>query len=116
MQNIDYSQVSKFRSLKFDIVQIFLLRYLGPGCCNMWEKEVLFPLVSKFTNYNWYNLYIDQTEIPFPPVNLPAFYIYFKDWKYPFVFIGEKNYNEYLDIFEKISRLNEGIHPTEIFN
>jgi hypothetical protein len=116
MQNIDYNDVSQVRSLDFDIVQIFLLRYLGPGCCNSWEKDVLFPLADKFKNYSWYNLYIDQTEIPFPPVGVPSFYIYFKDWKYPFVFTGEKSYKEYETIFQKIIQINEGIHPTEIFN
>lgn len=116
MKNIQYEDVDNIRALNSEPVQIFLLRYFGPGCCDNWEKTVLFPLAEKFNSYNWYNLYIDQTTIPFPPQVVPVFYIYFKDWKYPFVFNGERSYKEYLKIFEKINLVTIGIHPTEIFN
>jgi hypothetical protein len=116
MENINYNDVASVRLHEFKIAQIFLLRYLGPGCCDDWETKVLFPIVSKYDNYNWYNLYIDQTTIPFPPENIPCFYIYFNNWKYPYIFSGEKTFKEYNEIFSKLQLVTNGLHPTAIFD
>jgi hypothetical protein len=113
IKTLKYQESLDHRYVHSDAVKVYIFKAVNLPCCWKWENEVLFPTVEKYNMFEWYQIFIDQNSIPFPPPVKPIFYFVIPDGGLLFTRHGEVELEKLDNECAKFLKIQNGMYYAE---